>query len=349
MPGRSGRLCGLLIVTAWLALSGCSRQETVTERFLAFGTLIEISIYGADTELTQEALRVARKDLDYMHEAWHAWRPNALGRINMLIPTGASFTGSPTMVQMILASQRLAEQSEGLFNPAIGRLIALWGFQSDEPPSGPPPDATRIEALLAERPRMSDLTVDGVRIRADNAAVRLDFGAFAKGYGIDLVSERLKELGVHNAIINAGGDLRAFGRPGSRAWRIGIRHPRDTGVLASLEIRNDESVFTSGDYERYFDHAGRRYHHILDPRTGYPADGAISATVIHSDAATADAASTALFVAGPRDWRRIAARMGIEQVMIVDREGRVHLSRAMAERIRFETEPKPETLVDPGL
>lgn len=339
----------LLILATWLALAGCARQETVTERFLAFGTLVEISIYGAEPELSRDAVAAAREDFDYMHEAWHAWHPSALGRINSLIPTGAPFAGSPIIVEMILRSQRLSEQSGTLFNPAIGKLMALWGFHSDEPPTGPPPRADAIEALVSERARMSDLSVDGVQIRSSNPAVRLDLGGFAKGYGIDRVIARLKGMGIQNAIVNAGGDLRAFGRPGSRPWRIGIRHPRKAGVLASLEIRGDESVFTSGDYERYFEHEGRRYHHILDPRTGYPASGTVSVTVVHEEAATADAAATALFVAGRREWEATAAGMGVAQAMLIDQEGTVHMTPAMADRVHFETSPTPEIVVGTAL
>lgn len=342
--GVSAR-AAIVVLATGMALAGCTRQETVTERFLAFGTLVEISIHGADAQLSGEAITTAREDFHYMHVAWHAWRPSALGRINSLIPTGATFTGSPTLIDMIRRSQQLAERSDGLFNPAIGRLMALWGFQSDRLIDGSPPSPHAIQALLAETPRMSDIEVEGVRIRSDNPAVQLDFGGFAKGYGVDRVVERLKGMGVQNAIVNAGGDLRAFGRPGNRAWRIGIRHPREAGVLASIEIRGDESVFTSGDYERYFEHEARRYHHILDPRTGFPADDAVSVTVVHDEAATADAAATALFVAGTREWQTIAARMGIAQVMLIDRDGGVHMTSAMAERIRFEIDPPPRIMV----
>lgn len=125
-----------------------------------------------------------------------------------------------------------------------------------------------------------------------------------------------------------------------------MRHPRAGGVLASLEIHGDESVFTSGDYERFYEYQGRRYHHIIDPRTGYPARDFVSVTVIHGSAAVADAASTALFVAGKRDWRRIAARMGVEQVMLVDDQGEIILTPAMAERVHFEVEPRPSLRVE---
>lgn len=341
---RAGRLWVLGLAVALLA-AGCSRPEAHYDKFMQLGTLVEITVYTDDQALAARAFQAARQDFEYMNNAWHAWHPGPLGRINSLLPSGAWFSGSPTMVDMIRRAQALATATEGLFNPAIGGLLALWGFHSDEPPQGPPPSREAIEALLAQAPSMDDIQVDGIRLRSDNPAVRLDFGAFAKGYGIDRVSERLQAMGVEHAIVNAGGDLRAWGRHGERPWRVGVRHPQRPGVLASIEVQGDEAIFTSGDYERYFEWNGKRYHHILDPRTGYPARGLTSVTVIHSDAATADAAATALFVAGPRDWPRIAARLGLTQVMVVDENGRVQMTPAMAERIRFEVEPPPEVVI----
>ncbi|MBT8130408.1 MAG: FAD:protein FMN transferase, partial [Gammaproteobacteria bacterium] len=151
----------------------------------------------------------------------------------------------------------------------------------------------------------------------------------------DLALDYLQARGVEHAIINAGGDLRVIGRHGQRPWRIGIRHPRNNDVIAWLDTEAGESVFTSGDYERFYMHEGRRYHHILDPRTGYPAGGATSVSVIHGDAGTADAAATALFVAGPERWHEIARSMGIKYVMLIDSDMRIHMNPAMQQRVHL--------------
>jgi thiamine biosynthesis lipoprotein len=163
--------------------------------------------------------------------------------------------------------------------------------------------------------------------------VTIDLGGFAKGVAVDRAIALLHERGVDNAIVNAGGDLRAIGRRGDRPWKIGVRAPRGGGILAAIEISGDESVFTSGDYERFFDFQGRRFHHILDPRTGYPTLGLVSVTVVHDDAATADAACTALMVAGPERWPAVAKALGIRHVMVVDADGRVHIGRGTEARV----------------
>ncbi len=145
----------------------------------------------------------------------------------------------------------------------------------------------------------------------------------------------------HALYLAKGGDLRAMGRRNGRAWRIGIRHPRRPGVIAGIDIDGDESVFTSGDYERFFEYQGVRYHHILDPETGYPAIGTVSLTVIASNGALADASATALFVAGPGEWPELAQALGIELVMLVAGDGHLEMTAAMARRVTLEN---PEEL-----
>ncbi|MGD8311059.1 MAG: FAD:protein FMN transferase [Gammaproteobacteria bacterium] len=315
----------------------CSREEAVFhDRFFAFGTLIEITLYGVEQERAIRASDIIEREFHQRHTDWHAWEPGILNTTNAQLATLEPFTADPAILPLLVEAGRLSRLSQGLFNPTIGKLIALWGFQADELPLGTLPDPGAIKTLVEQAPSVRDVTITGERIQNSNPAVQYDLGAFAKGYAIDRSIDRLRELGIENAIINTGGDLRGIGRHGDRPWRIGIRHPRESGVLASVELDGDDSVFTSGDYERYFEVDGKRYHHIIDPRSGFPADTTTSVTVIHSDAATADAAATALFVAGPGEWLDIARRMGVHYVMLVDTSGVIHMNPAMQERIRFE-------------
>jgi len=335
-------LAALLIVAL---LAACTpRPPVYQEQLLTFGTLVDVTLWDVDEARGRQAVATLGRDFEYMHNAWHAWHRGPLGRVNQLLPTGEFFSCPPSIVPLIRRSSELSEASGGLFNPAIGQLVKLWGFASDEAPEGPPPASEAIRALLEKNPQMSDLELDGIQLRSRNPAVRLDFGAFAKGYAIDRAIEQLRELGIANAIVNAGGDLRAIGRHGKRPWRIGIRHPRQPGMLASVDIEGDESVFTSGDYERYFDYDGKRYQHIIDPRSGYPAEGLSSVTVFAPRADMADAAATAITVAGPKpaDWLPVARALGVSGVMLVDTEGRVQMTPSLRERIYFDIEPKPD-------
>ncbi len=339
---RSLSFTALLMVALLVACT--PRPPVYQEQLLTFGTLVDITLWNVDEARGRQAVAILARDFEYMHNAWHAWHRGPLGRVNQLLPTGEFFSCPPSIVPLIRRSSELSEASGGLFNPAIGQLIRLWGFASDEAPKGPPPTAEAIHTLLAQNPQMSDLQLDGIQLRSRNPAVRLDFGAFAKGYAIDQAIEQLRERGIDNAIVNAGGDLRAIGRHGGRPWRIGIRHPRQPGMLASVDIEGDESIFTSGDYERYFDHDGKRYQHIIDPRSGYPAEGISSVTVFAKQADVADAAATAITVAGPNpaDWLPVARALGVTGVMLVDTEGRVQMTPSLDKRIYFDIEPRPD-------
>lgn len=348
----AGRMTALLLgLLSLLLLAGCRGENPVyTTRFLAFGTLMDVSIVGVRRDQAERASRLIEQELQYMHHAWHAWKPGPLGRVNTLVAQGQTFAAPPSVLPLVRLSQRFAEQSGNLFNPAIGQLLDLWGFHAETPECRPPPPADQIRRLVAANPVMADVRVDGLYMHSTNPAVKLDFGAIGKGYGIDLAIAHLRELGIHNAMINAGGDLRAIGNRGGRPWRIAVRRPSG-GVLAVVNVSGDESVFTSGDYARNFIYDGRVYHHIIDPRTGWPAEGTRSATVIHTDATTADAAATALFVAGPQQWHEVAQTMGVRYVLLMDSAGVLHMSPAMAERVELlDHEPQvkvSEPLNDP--
>ncbi len=326
-----------------LMLSACGREAaTVHEsQLLALGTLVEVTVLGGSDEQAARAVQRVGRRLQAIDHDLHAWHPGPLVDVNTGLAAGRTVTVSAELARLVRDGQAFERQSQGLFDPAIGRLVRLWGFQGDDPPQGPPPAPEAIAGLLAEAPAMADLRLDGRRLASRNRSVQLDLGAYAKGYAIDEAIAILRRQGITDAIVNAGGDLRVIGRHGTRPWRIGIRDPFGKGVLASLQLSGDRSVVTSGNYERYYEYEGRRYHHIIDPRTGRPARGLVSMTVVAGTAERADAASTALFVAGPDAWPGVAARMGIEEAMAVDEQGRVTMTRAMAARVHFEVEPRP--------
>jgi thiamine biosynthesis lipoprotein len=338
----------LALTLLLLILAGCDRTQPVyNSRFLAFGTLNDISIVGVTQEDAETAVTAIEEDFAAMHKAWHAWNPGPLARTNRLLEEGARFPAPPSVLALVKLSKRLANHSDQLFNPAIGRLIALWGFHHDPIRCHGPPDEAKIEKLVKANPNMDDINVDGIFLQSDNPAVQLDFGAIGKGYGIDLAIEHLRELGIENAIVNSGGDLRAIGSRGGHPWRIAIRSPSGSGTLGFINVAGDESVFTSGDYERNCLWQGRRYHHIIDPRTGHPARGTHSVTVLHHNAAEADAAATALFVAGPQQWHRIARQMGIRYVLLVDQDNLVHMNPAMARRVELIDRKQPVKISPP--
>ena len=325
----------LLLLTAF-GLGGCDKNEPVhNSRFLAFGTLTDVSIVGVPRKKAIAAVESLEQDFTIMNHAWHAWAPGPLTRTNKLLSEGKRFAVPPSVLVLMQKSAELARKSDNLFNPAIGRLIRLWGFQRDSLEPWQPPDEQAVRELVKANPTMDDIRIDGIHAQCSNPWVQLDFGAIGKGYGIDLAIAHLQEMGINNAIVNSGGDLRAIGSRGGHPWRIAIRGASGSGILGFLYVSGDESVFTSGNYERNYLWKGKVYHHIIDPRSGYPARGTRSVTVIHDNATEADAAATALFVAGPKDWYRIARQMGIKYVLLVDEDNIVHMNPAMAKRVHL--------------
>lgn len=341
----------VLLATCYslLATVSCSKPEPLyQEQLLALGALVDISLWGVEPDAARHAADELTADFNHIHTTWHAWKPSGLTRINAQLVTGNAFSVDPEMIPLLVRARALSQASDHLFNPAIGQLLTRWGFQGDEP-KGPPPNPAVIHTLISQHPTLDDVVIEGDHLRNTNRGVQLDVGAIGQGYAVDVAIAHLRRLGVENAMVNASGDIRVIGRHGNRPWRIGIRDPRGSGILASIELQGDESIVTSGTYERYFDYAGKRYHHIIDPRTGYPAQGTLSVTVLATDATTADAASTALVVAGVKDWQRIARAMGIKQVMLIDDHGTVHIDPVLTKRIRFETTPAPKIELSPPL
>lgn len=333
-PRRISCAASWLAFLATLLVTGCDRSPPETRhRFTAMGTLVEVTVFDHPAETAMEAaVAIESLFLDLEHR-WDPWADGELGALNETVSAGGDATPGPDLAGLVGRASELARKSGGMFDPTVGELVRLWGFDDADHITERPPPAGEIRRLLdlqAPLPTLWD-PVDGT-LRG-HEGVTIDLGGFAKGVAVDRAIALLRGRGVDNAIVNAGGDLRAIGRRGDRPWKIGVRAPRGGGILAAIDISGDESVFTSGDYERFFDYQGRRFHHIIDPRTGYPTLGLVSVTVVHDDAATADAASTALMVAGPERWPAVAKALGVRHVMVVDADGRVHMSKGTETRV----------------
>lgn len=323
-----------------LLLSGCSSHQVYQQQRYIFGTLVEVSIYGESKAHADEMIDKVMQKFGQMHLELHAWKPSDITRLNQAFAEGKKEKISPEIARILRDATRLSDASGRLFNPAIGNLIGLWGFQNDEfKPVRPDPE--KIGKLVAENPEMDDIAIgkDDVAY-SRNPAVRLDLGGFAKGYALDVAASMLHEAGVKNALINIGGNIMALGRHGNRPWHVGIQNPRGSGAIAELDLDDGEAIGTSGDYQRYFILDGKRYCHIIDPRTGNPAQGVRAVTVLIPSGAHAgalsDAASKPLFISGVAGWRKAARQIGVDQALLIDASGKIHITPAFAKRIRFE-------------
>jgi len=326
---------------------GCSRDEAVvSEEMYVFGTLVGVDVLSRDSEGARAAIADVSHTFTRHKRDVHAWKPCSLGDLNAALSAGRTHDVDPTLLPLLHEVRELARASGGLFNPAIGKLVGLWGFHHDEMPVGAPPHAAAVAGLVAAAPSMDDLEFDGTRVGSRNPQVQIDLGGHAKGVALNQALDRLAALGYGNALVNLGGNLAVSGTRGDRPWRIGVRHPQGKGAIASVEVSGRMAVVTSGTYERYRQDGDRRYPHIIDPRSGQPATHVVSATVLHPDAARADVAATALVVAGSESWPEIARGLGVSEVMIVDEAGRVQLTPGMAAKVQFVEQPASVTTVE---
>lgn len=326
---------------------GASRAGTlVSEDMYVFGTLVGVDVMTRDDAAARAAIADVSHAFTRQNRDWHAWKPGALGDLNRALAAGRAHTVDADLLPLLHEVRDLARASGGLFNPAIGRLVGLWGFHNDTLPVGAPPHAEAVARLVDAAPSMDDLVFDGARVASRNPHVQIDLGGHAKGVALNQALDRLAAHGFDNALVNLGGNLAVSGRHGDRPWRIGVRHPQGDGAIAALEVEGRMAVVTSGTYERFRQDGDRRYPHIIDPRTGQPAMHVVSATVLHPDAARADVAATALVVAGGRDWPAVARRLGVHEVMLVDEAGRVQLTPGMAAKVDFVAPPVSVTVVE---
>ncbi|MDR2000546.1 MAG: FAD:protein FMN transferase [Zoogloeaceae bacterium] len=336
------------ILLALLALlAACGRPALYSQESFVFGTRVEVLVWGAPEVKAREAAAEVLREFDRMHRTYHPWQPSEMTALNDVLLAGQPHEVTPEFAAYILDARNFSAQSEYLFDPGIGRLIELWGFHDDTfKPSLP--DPAKLAALIAAHPSIREIEVAGTKVSLrgqPDGAVALDFGGYLKGVALDRAAAILRRHGIANALINIGGNVMALGSKGETPWRVGIQHPRLAGPLATLELRDGEAIGTSGDYQRYFDLDGKRYCHLIDPRTGWPSGGTQAVTVLIPSGfgggkagMWSDAASKPLFIGG-QDWRRLADQLGLTQALRVDADGRIEMTDAMRARVKLESTP----------
>ncbi len=278
------------------------------------GTVIHMAVYDGDAN---EALDEAFARIADIDRRMATQNPDS--EISVLSRDGEADV-SPDTAALFALARDVSEASGGAFDITIGPLVALWGIGSDDPRVPSQAEIDEATSLVDERGLQFDPSGGVARLKTQSMAV--DLGGIAKGYACDETVRILRAHGVRSALLDLGGNIYALGkRPDGRAWKVGLRTPivgETDGIFATLAA-SDCTIVTSGGYERYFEQDGVRYHHILDPVTGYPSDsGLLSATIVGPRSATADALSTACFVLGRDKGLALAASMGYEAIFVAD-------------------------------
>lgn len=339
MPPRPRFFPWFIWFIVLVLLAGCGREPLHQSQTYVFGTLVQISIYGEPEARAQLLSSHVEQDFQRLHFQLHAWKAGSeLYRLNTAFAQGQRVPVSSELAAILADATNISERSGGIFNPAIGGLINLWGFQRDEF-SPLRPDPLQIEALTKATPRMADIVVENGQAVSHNRSVKLDLGGYAKGYALDRAAAYLRSEKVHGALINIGGNIIALGQHGDHPWRVGIQHPRKPGPMATLELPDGWAIGTSGDYQRYFELDGKRYCHLIDPRSGYPVQGIQAVTILVPPGAQAgtlsDAVSKPIFIAGVAGWDQAAKVMGISHVLLIDGQGGMHMTQPMQKRLKI--------------
>jgi len=320
-------------------LAACGRDDSriIEHRLYAMATWIDVTLPVRAAREHPQLIAEIEAELRVFERDLYPWTDGELARLNAALSAGEAFEASPALAAVLVSAQRAAVASDGAFDPGVGGFVELYGFHDAAAAPATRPDDAAIAALLASSGSIRDLAISGRRITAPPRRFLLDLGGIAKGAAVDRIADRIEALGIAPALVNAGGNLRVIGAREDRAWRVGIRAPRGEALLGTIELGAGDATSTSGDYERFRDSDGERLHHIIDPRTGRPVAHTEAVTVIAADAETADAASTALFVAGPDAWLEVARRLGVTAALRVDASGRIEMTRAMRDRIQTGT------------
>lgn len=316
-----------LLLAALLLVLVCppARAEWFKREQAIMGTRVAVELWADDPALAERAMGAVMDEMRRTDELMSTYKPDSqLSQVN----AHAFERPVPVDREIVEVVQRALEMSRlsgGAFDVTYASVGYLYDYRAHRRPTD--------EQIAASLPGVDyrQVVVDAGEgtIRFLREGVRIDLGGIAKGYAVDRSIEKLRALGISHAMVNAGGDTRLLGDRRGKPWVVGVRDPRNESRLVTRLPLEDEAISTSGDYERYFEEDGVRYHHILVPGTGRPAKEVRSATVIGADATLTDALSTTVFVLGvARGMALIATIAGVEAV-VVDAEGRIYYSNGL--------------------
>lgn len=322
----------VLVLTAggyfflYLPYSRAQESQAQATRFL-MDTSVDISAYGRDAE---NCIKLAFGEMERLEELLSRHIPDSeVAKINANAGEWVSVS-EPTLEVLTLALE-ISELTEGAFDITVGALVSLWGFGTGDYKV---PSKEAIEAALATVDyRKVEIDKAGKRVRIPSGTV-LDLGGVAKGYIVDQARAYLAKKKMHRAIVNAGGDISVIGsRPDGTPWRVGVQNPNDPSQISWVIPLQNNSVVTSGDYQRFFIQDGERWHHILDPHTGYPARELKSVTIVAESAAWADALSTAVFVLGFEKGKELVEKLPGVEGILVSSNNQVWVSSGLEESV----------------
>jgi thiamine biosynthesis lipoprotein len=331
----------------WLCLVSffffsCSNRN-ITEQIyqrtqFLLGTVVEITVVSNDPETANGAIKAAFDRIKEIEYQMTAKRSGSLVDKISLEAIGRPIQMTRELCHVIEVCQNYSRMTNGAFDITIGPVTKLWLF--DEGIEEIPKVKAVYNAMQYVGFERIHFDKEKCTIELDREGMSLDLGGAAKGYAVDEAVKKIKAEGIDAGIVNAGGDLMVFGaKPGGIPWTIGIQDPEYSDRIIATISLNDMALVTSGDYERYIIYQGAKYHHIINPKTGWPARGCKSVSVASSRAFDADILSTAIFVLGPEEGMKLLESLPDVEGMIMDASGKIHLSSGWKDKLNPSKNP----------
>jgi thiamine biosynthesis lipoprotein len=307
----------LFLIGFFIARNNSDEIKTFKRTQILLGTVVEIQVRDKDEKKAEEAISKAFAEVKRIDDLFTTYSEESpVWKINISSDTIIKI--GDEIYNLLILCDSVTKISNGCFDVSLDNLTRAWGFYTDNPYL---PSKTEIDSALINS------GWNNVKLIGNNSIIKkknvgFNFGAIAKGYAVDKAIELLKTLEVQSALVNAGGEIKVIGND----WKVGIQHPRDErDIVAAVKLENN-SVATSGDYEQFFEVDGIRYHHILDPKSGYPARGLQSVTIINQSNTFADALATAVFVMGKDKGMELIETLYDTEAMIIDEQGKIFYS-----------------------
>ncbi|MGQ9843719.1 MAG: FAD:protein FMN transferase [Spirochaetota bacterium] len=323
----------ILIIIEIIAFISCSRPNRYTLSQMAMGTIVTITVDSTSPKKAYQAINQAFETMQHIEEIMSPYKPTSdVAHINNNLKTVVS---NDTFT-VIKQSLELSHKTNGLFDITFAACGKLWQLNS---PSFAPPSPLKIkEQLTCVNYRLIHIDMQTLEVIKQKPCITIDLGGIAKGYAIAQAASALKQLGIQQGIVEAGGDLEVLGDNYGYGYTIGIKHPRHDGIIGTVVLHDGQAIATSGDYERYTMYKGKRYHHILNPKTGYPANtNIISVSVISNNATICDGYATAFFIMGSEHaiaFCKNNAALNL-QCIIIDKSMNVYFSESLLQKVSF--------------
>jgi thiamine biosynthesis lipoprotein len=329
-------------------LSACTlhKEKIYRKSKILMDTLVTITVVSNSKDSAKKAIDGAFSEIEKLEKLTDFFSSES--EVSLINKSAgiSEVKVSPDILDILEKALWVSERTRGAFDVTIGPVMTLYDFYKKIKPE-----------QAAIKKNLPLVNYKGLIIDRNKSTVFLkrkgmliDLGGIAKGYAADKAVETLERNGIHSGLVSVAGDIRAFGlKPDKRPWKIGIRSPRipanlplvkgDKGgfpddIMATIELR-DMAISTSGDYERFFILGGKRYHHLLSPKTGYPAEGCQSVSVIAKKGVFTDAFATGVFILGPEKGMKVLEEMGFDGV-IVDSQGKVHITPGIRGKVEFK-------------